>query len=164
VPLDRHRLRTEVEDFLYHEADLLDRWQLREWLELLTDDVVYEVPSTDAETGDLTSELGFIHDDRERLEGRVERLLSRHAHREFPWSRTRRLITNVRCAAEPGGDGVQVHANFCVWRYRAGHADAYVGAYEHRLRREDGELRLAHRRAVLDLERLHPHGSISIIL
>lgn len=155
-------LRAEVEDLLYHEADLLDRWQLREWLELLTDDVVYEVPSTDAETGDLTSELGFIHDDRERLEGRVERLLSRHAHREFPWSRTRRLITNVRCA--PDGSAVDVRANFCVWRFRADHADAYVGAYEHRLRREGERLRIAHRRAVLDLERLHPHGSISIIL
>lgn len=162
MPPDRHRLRAEVEDLLYHEADLLDRWQLREWLELLTEDVVYEVPSTDAQTGDLASELGFIHDDRERLEGRVERLLSRHAHREFPWSRTRRLVTNVRC--NPEGDVVHVHANFCVWRYRAGHADAYVGCYAHRLRWENGELRVAHRRAVLDLERLHPHGSISIIL
>jgi p-cumate 2,3-dioxygenase beta subunit len=164
VPPDGDRLRAEVEDLLYNEADLLDRWQLREWLELLTDDVVYEVPATDAETGDLTSELGFIHDDRERLEGRVERLLSRHAHREFPWSRTRRLITNVRCAERPDEDVVVVHANFCVWRYRAGHADAFVGAYEHRLRRDGADLRIARRRAVLDLERLHPHGSISIIL
>ena len=162
MPAEDFRLRAEVEGFLYEEADLLDRWQLREWLALLSEDVVYEVPATDSETGDLRSELGFIHDDRERLEGRVERLLSRHAHREFPWSRTRRLITNVRCAED--AEGIAVKANFCVWRYRSGSADPYVGEYEHRLRRVGEELEICRRRAVLDLERLHPHGSISIIL
>ena len=30
--------RAEVEDFLYHEAALLDEWRLDEWLALLTDD------------------------------------------------------------------------------------------------------------------------------
>jgi p-cumate 2,3-dioxygenase subunit beta len=163
VPREDPRLRGEVEGFLYLEADLLDRWQLQEWLGLLSDDVVYEVPATDSPTGDLTSELGFIHDDRERLEGRVDRLLSRHAHREFPWSRTRRLITNVRCAPT-AEDEIAVRANFCVWRFRSGSADPYVGAYDHRLRLVDGEFQITHRRAVLDLERLHPHGSISIIL
>ena len=36
--------RAEVEDFLYHEAALLDGWQLDEWLALLTEDARYEVP------------------------------------------------------------------------------------------------------------------------
>ena len=39
--------RQEVEDLLYKEAALLDEWRLEEWLELLTDDAVYEVPPTD---------------------------------------------------------------------------------------------------------------------
>ena len=38
--------RAEVEDFLYHEAALLDEWKLNEWQELLTDDAAYYVPPT----------------------------------------------------------------------------------------------------------------------
>jgi p-cumate 2,3-dioxygenase subunit beta len=30
--------RAEVEDLFYLEADLLDSWQLDDWLQLLTDD------------------------------------------------------------------------------------------------------------------------------
>ena len=44
--------RQTIEDFLYEEAALLDEWRLDEWLELLTDDVTYEVPSTDTPEGD----------------------------------------------------------------------------------------------------------------
>ena len=39
--------RTEVEDFLFAEAELLDEWRLPEWLELFTDDAIYYVPATD---------------------------------------------------------------------------------------------------------------------
>ena len=34
----------EIEEFLYHEADLLDERRYEEWLELLTDDVRYWMP------------------------------------------------------------------------------------------------------------------------
>ena len=39
--------RTDVEDFLFAEAELLDEWRLPEWLELFTDDAKYYVPATD---------------------------------------------------------------------------------------------------------------------
>ena len=40
--------RSAVEDFLYQEAALLDEWHLDEWLSLLTDEAIYQIPSTDA--------------------------------------------------------------------------------------------------------------------
>ena len=40
--------RAEVEEFLYHEAALLDAWRLDEWRTLLTDDATYRVPSNDS--------------------------------------------------------------------------------------------------------------------
>jgi p-cumate 2,3-dioxygenase beta subunit len=157
-------LQREVEDFLYREAELLDEWRLDDWLALLGEDVVYEIPSTDPVSGDLTRELGFVHDDRERVEARVTRLKSRHAHREFPSSRTRRLVTNVRVEPEDGGDRLRVAANFAVWRFRSDHADTFVGRYEYLLVRVDADLTIARKRATLDLERLHPHGTVSILL
>ena len=44
--------RAEVEDFLYHEAALLDEWKLDEWQALLTDDAAYYVPPNDQLEGD----------------------------------------------------------------------------------------------------------------
>src|SRR5215213_3543463 len=108
-------LRPAVEDFLYYEAALLDDWRLDEWLALFTDDARYVVPTTDLPEGDPQRDLVLIDDNLTRLQGRVERLKSRHAHREYPWSRTRRMVSNVRVTST-GGDEVEATANFVVYR------------------------------------------------
>jgi p-cumate 2,3-dioxygenase beta subunit len=156
-------LRLEIEALLSEEAALLDDWRLDEWLDLLTDDVRYVVPTTDLSDGDPSRDLVFIDDDAMRLRGRVARLKSRHAHREYPWSRTRRLVTNVRIT-RIDGDELTIVANFAVYRFRAGSSGAYVGRYVHRLRRVAGALKICYRRAELDNESLHDHGAVSIIL
>ena len=156
-------LHREVEAFLFHEAALLDEWRLDDWLALFTDDARYLIPSTDTPEGEPHTTLSLIDDDMARLRGRVERLNSRHAHREFPWSRTRRLVTNVRVTQIVGSE-IHVAASFLVYRIRAGHVDPLIGRYEYILRRVEKTLMIAHRKAVLDLEALRPHGTVSIIL
>lgn len=156
-------LQREVEDFLFEEAALLDEWRLDEWLALFTESARYLVPATDKPNADPRETLANINDDMARLCGRVERLKSRHAHREFPWSRTRRLITNVR-VTKSAGEEIHVTASFLVYRMRSGHVDPLVGRYEYTLRRVEGMLKMACRKAVLDLEALQPHGTVSIIL
>ena len=160
--LDAMLLQHEVEQFLYQEAALLDQWRLDEWLDLFTEDARYVVPSTDLPEGDPKQDLVFIDDDRLRLQGRVNRLKSRHAHREYPWSRTRRFITNVM-VTEVSGDCLTVAASALVYRIRQQEEEPYIGSYEFRLRRVDGELKIYYRRAVLDLEALRSHGALSII-
>jgi p-cumate 2,3-dioxygenase beta subunit len=155
--------RAQIEDFLYAEAALLDEWRLREWLELLTDDVVYEVPSTDVPDGDSRNSLFLVADSAERLHQRVEQLLGKSAWAENPKSRTRRLISNVRIR-EATGDTLKITANFVVYRMRSGHIDTYIGRYEHTLVQHHGALKIRYRRAILDLEALQPHGKVSIIL
>jgi p-cumate 2,3-dioxygenase beta subunit len=162
--------RAEVEDFLYQEAALLDEWRLDEWLELLTDDAKYRVPSNDAPTGDPASTLFLIADDIQRIRGRVARLKDPQAHAEFPHSRTRRLITNVRIvsdtiAGEMVADTICVYANFVVHRFRrGGNESQYVGRYRYLLRRVDGKLRIALREAILDSQELGRLGAVSFIL
>jgi len=155
--------RAEVEEFLYEEAALLDAWRLREWLGLLTDDATYEVPSTDTPDGDARTTLFLVADNLERLRSRVNQLLGKTAWAENPRSRTRRLITNARIL-DVDGDTIRVTANFVVYRMRVEQVDTYVGRYEHTLVRRDSALRIRHRRAILDLEALRPHGKVSIIL
>src|ERR1700730_3091286 len=155
--------RQEVEDLLYREAGLLDEWRLEEWLELLTDDAVYQVPSTDAPEGDARNTLYIIADDALRIRSRVKQLLGKSAWAENPHSRTRRIITNVRV---PGADGasILVTANFAVYQMRYETVDTYIGRYDYKLARFGKELKIRERRAILDNEALRPHGKISFIL
>lgn len=156
--------RAEVEDFLYTEAALLDAWRLDDWLALLTDDCEYRVPSNDAPDSSPADTLFMIADDARRIRERVLRLQDRNAHAEFPHSRTRRLVGNVRIVGRDG-DELAVEANFCVWRHRRG-ADirSYIGQYRHRLRVTPGGLRIAARHAVLDAMELGEMGLVSFIL
>lgn len=159
---ERLLLRLEVEDFLYAEAALLDAWRLDDWFGLFTHDGTYVVPATDARDGDPRETLTLIDDDHLRLHWRVERLKSRHAHREFPYSRTRRLITNVRIT-DVRSDEIRVEATVLLYRFRYGRADTFIGRYVHTLVRDSQGFRIRHRRAELDMEALSPNGAVSMI-
>ena len=156
--------RAEVEDFLFREADLLDSWRLEDWLELLTEDAAYYVPPNDVPDGDHRNTLFTIADDIHRIRGRVKRLSSPEAHAEYPKSRTRRLIGNVRITGIDG-DILSVAANFVVHRFRRGErVGEFVGHYEYRLAVGADGLKIAERRAILDSEELGSLGSVSFIL
>jgi p-cumate 2,3-dioxygenase beta subunit len=154
--------RAAVEDFLYREAELLDEWRLDEWLALLTEDATYRVPSNDEPQSDPKSTLFTIADDIRRIRARVARLKDPHAHAEFPRSRTRRLISNVRIMGEAP---LRVEANFLVYRYR-GNEDVrqYVGRYRYTLERRDASFRIKAREAILDAMELASLGTVSFIL
>ena len=154
--------RAEIEDFLYHEAALLDAWRLDEWLALLSDDATYRVPSNDQPESDPKSALFTIADDLRRIRARVARLKDPHAHAEFPRSRTRRVISNVRIVER---SPLVVEANFVVYRYR-GNEDVrtYVGRYRYTLVGQGSALRIKAREAVLDAMELASLGTVSFIL
>ena len=158
----RPALRESVEEFLYREAALLDDWSLDAWVDLFAEDARYVVPTTDLPEGDPSRDLVFIDDDITRLRARALRLTGRNAHRENPRSRTRRFVSNVRIA-ETGDGELSVSANVLVYRFRSGEAAPYVGVVDYILRREREDFKIAHRRAVLDLESLAWHGAVSII-
>jgi p-cumate 2,3-dioxygenase beta subunit len=163
-PITGAELRAAIEDFLYHEAALLDEWRLDEWLALFVPEARYVVPTTDLPEGDPERDLVFMDDDITRLQGRMNRLKSRHAHREFPWSRTRRLITNVRIVGRDG-DLVTVTANFVCYRYRRyERIREYVGAYRYILKRSGDTFRIKERRVLIDAHELGSLGSVSFIL
>lgn len=156
--------RAEIEDFLFHEAALLDEWKLQEWEALLTDDATYYVPPNDEPEGSYKDTLYIISDDRERIRQRIIRVMDPNCHAEFPKSRTCRLITNVRILAVEG-DLVTASANFVCYRYRRYQREfSYVGTYRHILRKEGGGFRIKERRVFLHAHELGRLGSVSFIL
>lgn len=152
-------LRSQVEDFLYFEAELLDERKLREWLDLFTEDARYWMPiryNTFERPDDLSEELskpgeGYYFDDsKATLRVRVERVYAKNAWAEMPPSRTRHLITNVRTKKDDGNE-VAVCSNFLVYRTRMEtDQDMFVGERQDVLRRIDGSFRIARRTIILD--------------
>jgi p-cumate 2,3-dioxygenase subunit beta len=156
--------RAEIEDLLFREAALLDEWRLEEWLGLLTEDAAYLVPPNDSPDGDPKSTLFILADDIVRIRERVKRLMSPECHAEFPHSRTRRMIGNVRVVKEEG-DIVTVAANFICHRFRRyERVREYVGGYRYLLKRVGNDLRIKERRVVIDAHELGSLGTVSFIL
>jgi 3-phenylpropionate/cinnamic acid dioxygenase small subunit len=146
-------LQHEVEQFYYHEAELLDGGRYREWLDLVADDISYEVgtrPTVDAYQEDAVPPSLAFEDDKRSLTWRVGRCETGMAWAEEPRSRTRYLITNVRIT--PAGDDLAVRSNFLLYRNRL-ETTVHVLAGERvdTLRPADGgEFRIVRRAVTLD--------------
>jgi p-cumate 2,3-dioxygenase subunit beta len=147
----------EIQQFLYREAELLDAWQMEDWLTLYAENASYVIPSTSSDP-DYVGALPLISDDRARLAGRVKRLMSRQAHANNPHPRTRHTLSNIRVQEDQGK--FQIRANFIIYSMRNRETNIFMGEYHYSLRRTDQEegFLIEHKRAVLDMETLEPAG------
>jgi len=123
VPVSGMELYYEIQRFYAREAWLLDRKQYDEWLDLLTEDVVYRMPvriSREPEDGqEVIEEMGYFEENRESLELRIRRLKTSSAWTEIPAQRTRRFISNLFLESGPTGGEVEVSSAFLLLRSRA---------------------------------------------
>ena len=155
-------LKREIEDFFFREADLLDEREYDQWLELLTEDIVYWMPmrknvSYGDRHKDVTAEndLAWIHDDKETLRKRVKQIQTGIHWADEPISRVSHLVTNIRLA-EPisslaEGEKTMTKCRFIVYRNRLeDETDLLVGRREDTLVRLGGELKIARRKIILD--------------
>jgi 3-phenylpropionate/cinnamic acid dioxygenase small subunit len=157
-------LHHAVEQFLIHEARLIDERRFEEWLSLFTDDAHYLMLGSacrDQASAEETR-LALIQDDRQSLGLRVRRLATGMAHAEQPPSRTRHLITNVE-VEEGGTDSeVRVRSNFILHKSRLEREEEmFVGWREDLLKRVNGGWRIARRKIVLD-HNVIPGKSLSV--
>ena len=158
-------VQREVEDFLFDEAELLDSWRLEEWLALFSEDCRYLVPPGDLPP-DASPEksLFYIADNHVLLRERVRRLAKRNAHAEYPHSKTRHFLSNVRILPGSDDNEIAVRCAFLTHRSRAGVRDTFIGSIHYRLVRQDGRLRIREKRCRLDNDNLREQGRISILL
>jgi 3-phenylpropionate/cinnamic acid dioxygenase small subunit len=165
--LTRERLRyldlmREIEDFFYTEADLLDEREYDQWLDLLTEDIVYWMPmrknvSWANRDKDITAEndVAWFHDDKETLRKRVKQIQTGLHWADEPVSRVSHLITNVRLtdplSALDEGTKATTKCRFIVYRNRVeSETDFLVGRREDTLTRAQGQIKLARRKIILD--------------
>ncbi|ALQ02621.1 MULTISPECIES: aromatic-ring-hydroxylating dioxygenase subunit beta [Pseudomonas] len=158
--------RMQVEDFLFYEAELLDGWKLDEWAALYTEDARYEIASPGTEdpiNADPDQTLFLVADRIARIRARAVRLSKKTAHAEYPHSKTRHLVTNVRVS--PGGeDETRVRANFAVYRTKEETTTVYMGEAHLTLVQDGDAIKVRRKRCILDLNSLYNQGRMTIIL
>lgn len=154
--------RSVAEDFLYHEAALLESLRFDDWHALFLPDGRYEIPALDDPDGNALTSQFFIADDAELLAARVARLKSKNAHAENPPSKTHRLIGNVTTSAR-ADECFDVSATFVVHRLRDDTVELFPGWYRHVVAVTDDGLRFALRRVIIASERLR-QGRLGFVL
>ena len=162
----KQQLRLDVEDFLFEEANLIDRWQLDDWLKLYAAECRYEIAPTGEENAEQLSPddtLFILADNRYRLEARVKRIQKKTAWVEYPHSRTRHMISNVQILSSNESE-VQVQANFIVYRTKRNVTTQFPGHYNYVLRPNGNGFLIKSKRAILDLDALVPQGRVGFIL
>jgi p-cumate 2,3-dioxygenase beta subunit len=156
--------RTDVEDFLYLEAALLDDWKLTEWLELFVPGARYLVPPAGSNDDvDPATTLFYVADDYHRLTERVKRLGKKNAHVEFPHSRCRRMVSNVRIV-DGSDESFVATSNFVTYRSKRGVTETYLGHHRYELCVDGNAIKIRKKTSFLDTDDINAQGKVSIIL
>jgi 3-phenylpropionate/cinnamic acid dioxygenase small subunit len=127
------------EQFLFHEAQLLDTQRFEEWLALFTEDATYWVP-LEQNQKDPHETSSLIYDDRTLLELRVKQFRHPRAHARAPLARTIHQVGNVIV------NDLVVNSTLTVIEFRNEKQKLWAGLVEHQLRRERDSWRIARKR------------------
>jgi 3-phenylpropionate/cinnamic acid dioxygenase small subunit len=156
-------LRQEIEEFLYHEAELLDERLYEDWLALVAEDVRYWMPMRrNVKVGEQEREftradhdINWFDEGRDTLERRVKQILTGIHWAEEPVSRITHIVSNVQLVeVRPSLEEpveVATKCRFLIYRNRVEtETDILVGKREDLLRRAGEGWQLAHRKIILD--------------
>ena len=154
-------LKDQVDLFLTHEADLVDRHKYDDWLALWSPDGVYWVPCNEDDY-DPARHVSIIYDDYNRLQERCFRLNQEGAHSQDPPSRLCRVVGNL--AVSLSGEGhVLVRANMILVDVRSGEKNVYGARLEYALAPDGDSFKIRRKKVVL-LDNDEPLGNLTFIL
>ena len=159
-----YRLKADMEDFLYAEADLLDERRFREWLNLLADDITYFMPirrnvkfgqHAQRENTVQGSGISWFDEDKWTLTKRVDQILTGVHYAEEPLSRVSHMVSNVQIRRViPSLDDpreVEVRCRFLVYQNRIEYETyTFVGKRTDLLRKTEDGWKIARREILLD--------------
>jgi 3-phenylpropionate/cinnamic acid dioxygenase small subunit len=127
----------EAIQFVWREADMLDRHDYQPWLKLWTTDGRYIIP-VDRETEDYENVLNVAYDDAEMREARVKRLTSGFSSSAAPPARTIRTVS--RFVVLDDADGMRLRAAQQVAEYKYERTRLLAADVTYRLVRDGGML------------------------
>lgn len=159
-----YRLKADMEDFLYAEADLLDNRQFRDWLNLLAEDMTYFMPirrnvkfgqHAQRENTVQGSGISWFDEDKWTLTKRVDQILTGVHYAEEPLSRVCHMVSNVQVlGATPSLEApqeVKVRCRFLVYQNRIEYETyTFVGKRTDLIRKTSDGWKIARREILLD--------------
>ncbi|KVD87301.1 aromatic-ring-hydroxylating dioxygenase [Burkholderia sp. ABCPW 14] len=128
-------------EFIWREAELLDRRDYRGWLDLWHPAGRYVVPIDPAAT-DFEATLNYVYDDHEMREKRTQRMLSGHSASASDAARTVRTVSRFTLERE-SADTIEVKSAQVVVAYKRGVATLFAADVTHKLDMRDSDVRLA---------------------
>jgi 3-phenylpropionate/cinnamic acid dioxygenase small subunit len=126
--------------FIWREAELLDRKDYRAWLELWSPKGSYVVPIDPVAT-DFEATLNYVYDDHHMRALRVQRLSSGYSPSVTDAARTVRTVSRFTMSSD-SADTVDVRSAQVVVAYKRGVATLFAADVEHRINLSDGEPRI----------------------
>jgi 3-phenylpropionate/cinnamic acid dioxygenase small subunit len=159
-----YRLKADVEDFYYREADLLDDRRFRDWLDLLTEDITYFMPiRRNVKFGQHAARentrrgegISWFDEDKWTLSKRVEQILTGVHYAEEPLSRITHMVSNVQIKGVRSEVGeareLDVSSRFLVYQNRVEYETyIFVGRRNDTLRLTEKGWKIARREILLE--------------
>jgi len=126
-------LQQRVEQFLFHQSELLDEKQWAAYIELFAADGVYWMPVTPEQTEWLDSPSIFA-EDRRMMEIRMGRVTHPNAWSQAPQWGTSHLVGNVVIESVTDTE-ISVRSRFQMMELRRDTTRHFAGTYRHKLQR-----------------------------
>jgi 3-phenylpropionate/cinnamic acid dioxygenase small subunit len=126
-------MQHEVEQFLYKQADLLDRKEWQSWIDLFSDDGVYWMPPEPSyTTWDGTPAI--FAEDKNLMNVRMGRVLHPDAWSQRPQWGTNHVVSNVVIEKATPRE-VLVRSRFHMMEMRRDDVRHFAGSYMHQLKK-----------------------------
>ncbi len=138
VPLQWQR---EIEQFLYHQAELLDAKQWQAYIDLFDEQGVYWMPAAPEQT-EWEGTASIFAEDKLIMEIRKGRVSHPNAWSQAPMWETNHLVSHVAIESVSGND-IHVRSRFHMMELRRDDVRHFGGRYQHHLvRGSDGQWRI----------------------
>lgn len=153
-------LLVEIEQFLYHEAWLLEQGKYEEWLALMADDVTYYIPNRQ-EASAVADDAMIAYDDRNALKLHVARMYDKRNPALSPPARVKYFVTNIAVVDRAAGE-TTVRSSVLLYIVRGSELRHHPISCEYRLRSGDEGWKIAYKKVYL-LENDRPLRPLPLI-
>ncbi|MGT2470881.1 aromatic-ring-hydroxylating dioxygenase subunit beta [Paraburkholderia terrae] len=127
-------------EFIWREAEMLDRRDYRAWLELWDASGFYVVP-IDPQATDFAATLNYAYDDQHMRELRVQRMVSGYSASASDAARTVRTVSRFTLTSDTA-DVVEVKSAQVIVAYKRGVSTIFAADLTHKISFASGEPRL----------------------
>ncbi|SAK74632.1 aromatic-ring-hydroxylating dioxygenase subunit beta [Caballeronia hypogeia] len=127
-------------EFIWREAELLDRRDYHAWLELWDPKGFYVVP-IDPNATDFAATLNYAYDDQHMRQLRVQRMTSGYSASASDAARTVRTVSRFTLSSD-GADLVEVKSSQIIIAYKRGVSTIFAADLTHKISMASGEPKL----------------------